>query len=159
MNRLLRSITNIETALASVCLAASTILIVVAAIARTVSRPINWSLDISLFLFAWATFLAADVAFRDDRLVSVDVIVQRLPPHPARVVNVILHVLILVFLVSLIILGFILAYRTRQRSFQGIPSVSYSWVTLSLPVGAAMLAMTTVGKLVALLRQPSQPSR
>jgi TRAP-type transport system small permease protein len=33
------------------------------------------------------------------------------------------------------------------RSFQGIPEVSYSWVTMSLPVGAALLLVTTALKI------------
>ena len=40
----------------------------------------------------------------------------------------------------------------RARSFQGIPDVSYSWITMSLPVGAALLLVTTVVKVLELRR-------
>ena len=33
-----------------------------------------------------------------------------------------------------------------MRSFKGIPEISYSWVTMSMPVGAALLLVTTVLK-------------
>ena len=39
-----------------------------------------------------------------------------------------------------------LAWTSRVRSFQGIPEISYSWVTMSLPVGAALLLITTLLK-------------
>jgi TRAP-type C4-dicarboxylate transport system permease small subunit len=35
---------------------------------------------------------------------------------------------------------------SRARSFQGIPEFSYSWVTLSLPVGGVLLLVTTLLK-------------
>ena len=40
-------------------------------------------------------------------------------------------------------MGTWLAWTSRARSFQGIPEISYSWVTMSLPVGAALLLITT----------------
>jgi hypothetical protein len=39
-----------------------------------------------------------------------------------------------------------LAYVSRARAFQGIPEVSYSWVTVSLPVGAVLILITTILK-------------
>lgn len=152
MSRISSRIIRIETAVAGVCLASSTLLIFIAAVARSISQPINWSLDISLFLFAWATFLSADVAFRDDKLVNVDVVAYRLPHSAARLIKVLIHVAILVFLVLLAVYGAISVVKSRQRAFQGIPSVSYSWVTLSLPVGAVLLIQTTIEKLWGLLR-------
>ncbi len=148
-------IIKIETAVAGFSLATSTTLIFLAAVARSFDRPINWSLDISLFLFAWATFLAADVAFREDKLVNVDVLVERLPPKPAKMLRIVTMSLIVAFLVLIGVYGILLSYRSRQRAFQGIPSVSYSWVTLSLPVGAILLTQTAITKLLALVREPT----
>jgi hypothetical protein len=39
-------------------------------------------------------------------------------------------------------MGAWLSWISRARSFQGIPEVSYSWVTMSMPVGAALLLVT-----------------
>lgn len=138
--------------MAGFCLATSTGLIFLAAVARSFDRPINWSLDISLFLFAWATFLAADVAFREDKLVNVDVLVDRVSERTRKWLRVVSLTLIVAFLVLIGVYGLILSYKSRQRAFQGIPSVSYSWVTLSLPVGAVLLTQTAVSKLIAQIK-------
>jgi TRAP-type C4-dicarboxylate transport system permease small subunit len=61
-------------------------------------------------------------------------------------------VLIILFLLFLIGTGLWLSYVSRARSFQGIPWISYSWVTMSLPVGAGLLLITTIRKLRAELR-------
>ena len=68
-----------EAVIAAFCLITSTVLIFIAAVMRSISQPINWSLDISLFLFAWATFLSADVAYREDKLVNLDFLISALP--------------------------------------------------------------------------------
>jgi TRAP-type C4-dicarboxylate transport system permease small subunit len=54
--------------------------------------------------------------------------------------------LITAFLFYLLVMGAYLSWISRVRSFQGIPEVSYSWVTMSLPVGAALLIVTTALK-------------
>ncbi len=151
MKKLSVHLKKLETAVAAVCLVSSTLLIFLAAVARSISQPINWSLDISLFLFAWSTFLSADVAFRNDKLVSVDLLVEHLPERARAALKVGLYLLILVFLALLAGFGAKLAYTSRQRAFQGIPAFSYTWITLSLPFGAALLMQTTVGKLWRLL--------
>lgn len=143
---------KVETAVAGVCLASSTLLIFLAAVARSFSRPINWSLDISLFLFAWAAFLSADVAYRFDKLVNVDAISSKFTGAGAFAVKLGIYTLILAFLVVLAVFGVILAWKSRQRAFQGIPGISYSWVTLSMPVGALLMLQTTVDKIIALFK-------
>ena len=54
--------------------------------------------------------------------------------------------MIVVFLIYLVWTGLKLAYVSSARSFQGIPAISYSWVTMSLPVGAVLLLITTILK-------------
>ena len=113
-----------EVVLAATCFAISCLIIFMAALARTVDRPINWSQDLSLFLFAWSVFLSADVALRADRLVNVDLLLYRLSPPLRRAINLGNYVLILIFLMALVYFGIKLAYLSRVRVFQGIPGFS-----------------------------------
>lgn len=46
-----------------------------------------------------------------------------------------------------------------MRSFQGIPEISYSWVTMSLPIVALLLLITTMLKVRAELRGEHAESR
>jgi TRAP-type transport system small permease protein len=57
------------------------------------------------------------------------------------------------------VLGSYLAWISRARSFQGIPEISYSWVTLSLPVGGLMLLITTILKVRSELAGEQAESR
>ncbi len=141
-----------------VTLVASTLLIFASSIMRYIGKPINWSLEISLFLFAWCVFLSADAALRENRLVSLDLITGKLPPRLRLALLILSYAIIFVFLVTMSYYGFILSYRTRARAFQGIPNFSYTWVTLSMPVASLLMMISTGGKIRALCRMFSSRS-
>jgi len=153
MKRFYERFCKIEVFLAAACFCASCLVIFSSAIARSLHRPLNWSLDISLFLFAWSVFLAADVATRADKLVNVNVLVSRLLPRQQDLINAGVYLLILAFLAALVGYGSYLSYFTRARAFQGLPKVSYTWVTLAVPLGAALQIVTVSIKLRAVLRR------
>jgi TRAP-type C4-dicarboxylate transport system permease small subunit len=56
------------------------------------------------------------------------------------------YLIIGAFLLYAIGMGTWLSWISRERSFQGIPEISYSWVTMSMPVGALLLLVTTLLK-------------
>ena len=121
--------------------------------------PINWSSDAATCLFAWACFLSADIAWRNNSLMSIEVIASRLAPHAQRLFRMLNYALIAAFLLYLIVMGVYLSWISRARSFQGIPEISYSWVTMSLPVGALLLLITTARKVRGELRGEHAESR
>jgi TRAP-type C4-dicarboxylate transport system permease small subunit len=108
--------------------------------------PLVWTTDLATCFFAWACFLCADVAWRNDGLISIRLVADRLPETAQRLLTYANYILISLFLVYLIGTGLWLSYVSSARSFQGIPAVSYSWITMSLPVGAALLLVTTLVK-------------
>lgn len=122
-------------------------LVFIAASTRYMGHPINWSVDIAVCLFAWCTFLGADVAMRNNKLMNVDFFISKLPGKNKNFIEIINLILILIFLAALIGFGVWLSYTTRFRSFQGIPGFSYTYVTLSVPIGGALMVITTMLKI------------
>ena len=120
------------------------LLVFIAAFTRYIGYPINWSVDMAQCLFAWCTFLAADIAMRNEKLMKVDFFVRKLPEGLQVKVELLNLLIILVFLAALVGYGIWLSYTTRFRTFQGIPGFSYTWVTLSVPVGSLLMSITTV---------------
>jgi TRAP-type C4-dicarboxylate transport system permease small subunit len=124
----------------------------IAAIARSIGTPLVWAIDAATFLFAWCVFLGGDIAMRRDRLVCIDVLTCRLPKKYQHYLKIVNNSVIIVFLAGLIVYGVKLAYATRLRTFQGIPDVSYTWVTLSVPVGCLLMLITAILKVRELLK-------
>lgn len=144
---------RLEAVLAGTFLLLMVALIFLGGVARMLGHPLNWTIDLATCSFAWGCFLCADVAWRRDALMSIDLLPARLPARVARLVFYANHVIISLFLVYVIYAGAWLSWVSRARSFQGIPGVSYSWVTASIVVGGALLLTTTLLKLTRALRQ------
>jgi TRAP-type C4-dicarboxylate transport system permease small subunit len=135
-----------EAVLAGTLLVLMVALIFLGGVLRVFGYPINWSTDFATAFFAWACFLCADIAWRRNALMSIDFLVNRLPRKAQAAVRYANYAIIAGFLVYLMVMGTWLAWTSRARSFQGIPEISYSWVTMSLPIGAALLLATTILK-------------
>ncbi len=143
---LYRGLCAAEIGIAGSFLVAMVLLLFVGALARAFHHPLVWTTDAATALFAWACFLCADVAWRRDQLMSIVWLTNRLPPWLQDAVRWTNYALIATFLVFAVVMGCWLAWVSRARSFQGIPEISYSWVTMSMPVGAALLLLTTALK-------------
>jgi TRAP-type transport system small permease protein len=143
-----------EAVLAGTLLVLMVALIFLGGVSRVLGYPLNWSTDFATAFFAWACFLCADIAWRRNALMSIDFLVNRLPAKAQVAMRYANYAIISGFLVYLMVMGTWLAWTSRARSFQGIPEISYSWVTMSLPVGAALLLATTVLK----FRSDRQPA-
>ncbi len=147
MKKFYETFCKIELTLAIFGLVTSVAVIFLAAMLRTFGSPINWGTDIALLLFTWSTFLGADIAFRANKLVNVDILFNRLFGKPQKVTKLIIYLICLGFLAAMVYLGAIQSVKTWSRSFQGIPALSYTWVTLSVPVSCASMAVTTLIKM------------
>ena len=146
MKKLYDRICAAEAYVAAVFLILMVVLIFLGGVLRMLGTPINWSTDIATCLFAWACFLCADIAWRKNSLMAIEVLTSRLPERLYFAFRMANYAMITAFLLYLIVMGVYLSWISRARSFQGIPEVSYSWVTLSLPVGAILLLITTALK-------------
>jgi TRAP-type transport system small permease protein len=143
---------KLEAALAGTLLLLMVGLIFLGGVARLMRNPLNWTIDLATCCFAWACFLAADIAWRNDSLMSIDFLAERAPPALRKLLRYFNYLIISLFLIYVIYAGLWLSWVSRARAFQGIPEVSYSWVTMSMPVGGALLLATTLIKTRASLR-------
>ena len=147
MKKLYDGVCVAEAWLASALLLTMVALIFLGGVMRTLGQPINWSSDAATGLFAWGCFLCADIAWRKNSLMSIEIVTRRLPAVLQQACRMVNYVIIAAFLLYVMGMGVWLSWISRARSFQGIPEVSYSWVTLSMPFGAALLLITAFLKI------------
>src|SRR5512145_2716703 len=137
----------VEAAIAGTLLVLMVALIFLGGVSRVLGYPLNWSTDFATAFFAWACFLCADIAWRRNALMTIDFLPARLPPKAQQALRLANYFIISIFLLYLMVMGAWLAWTSRARSFQGIPEISYSWVTASAVAGGALLLLTTVLKI------------
>jgi len=147
MRKIYEFICRKEILIAQCALGILSLLVFAAAVGRFLYHPLNWAMDAATFLFAWTVFLGADAAMRLDRLFCIEVLTGRLPRKAQLYLKMVNYLIIAVFLAGMIGYGVPLSWTTRFRAFQGIPGFSYSWVTLSVPVGCALMLITAILKI------------
>jgi TRAP-type C4-dicarboxylate transport system permease small subunit len=151
-------ICNCESFIVKVSLVFVLGLVFLAAATRYAGYPINWSVDVAVCLFAWCTFLGGDAAMRNKKLMKVDFLIGMLSARNKKKIEILNLLIILVFLAAMIGFGLWLSYTTRFRSFQGIPGFSYTWVTLSVPVGSILMMITAALQIREILKDPGKGS-
>ena len=122
------------------------VLIFLGGVLRMLGYPLNWTAD-----SATCAVRLGLLPLRRHRVAQQQPDVDRDPHRPAaaalqQALRMLNYAMITVFLLYLIVMGIYLSWISRVRSFQGIPEISYSWVTMSLPVGALLLLITTMLK-------------
>jgi TRAP-type C4-dicarboxylate transport system permease small subunit len=117
-----------------------------AAAFRWFGVSVAWSIDIAQLLFSWICFIGADLALRTDSHVGVDILTRRLPANVRILISFILDLMVLAFVASIFYFGSVLCVQNYRRIFNTVP-ISYSFVTLSAPVGAFLMGLTTTVRL------------
>lgn len=133
--------------LASFFLAAIVVLVFLAALSRWFNYPLIWSVDTAQLLFGWLCFFGADAAMRHNSHIGMDILVRLLPQGAQRGIRMLLMLCTMTFLGIIAVYGFILCYHNYERLFNTI-QISYSWATLSVPVGCLLMLRTTVEQLL-----------
>jgi TRAP-type C4-dicarboxylate transport system permease small subunit len=116
MKRFYEFICRQEMQIAKYSLGILSLLVFVAAVARTLHYPLNWAMDAATFLFAWTVFLGADAAMRMDRLFCIEVVTSKLSPKAQLYLKIINYMIIAVFLAGMIGYGLSLSFPTRRAS-------------------------------------------
>ena len=137
---------SLEEQLVVVMLAMLILLVFIAASLRWFGVSVAWSIDIAQLLFSWVCFIGADLALRTDSHVGVDMLLNRFPVSLRQVLVLVLDILILAFVLIIFYFGTKLCFQNYKRTFNTVP-LSYSFVTLSAPVGAFLMGLTLIQRI------------
>ncbi len=143
---------KLEETLVKSFLVSITFLVFISAIFRTIKYPLNWAVDLSMLLFAWVVFLGANMALRNTELVNVDLFINKFSAKIRKNIYIFWNIIIILFLFFLIWHGIPLAMESTSRQFQTL-GISYSWATISVPVGALLMIITTCIKIFKALKK------
>lgn len=149
-----KKFTYFEEFITNIMLAAITVLVFISAIARTVKHPLNWAVDISLLLFAWEVFLGGDIAVRNTKLIGVEILLGKFPVKIQKLLTLIFFCMIIAFCLLLTFYGVKLSLENTKRLFQVMP-ISYSWCTLSVPVGSFCMCISSAIKINEIVKTPA----
>lgn len=141
-----------EEVAAVVLLAGLTTLVFISAMMRTLGMPLNWAQDVALVAFAWMIFLGSDIAVRGPGLIGVNIIIKNAPASIQKTLDIIFKVIIIALLSVLVIYGYQMTIEGWDREITTL-GISYSWVTMSAPVGSFFMIISTAIRLVETIKK------
>ena len=147
MKKLYNSYCKAEEFLFSFLFAVMVALVFSSAIARGIGKPLAWSLDVAQLLLCWTSLVGADVAFRHDKFIGLDLFTRKMPVKVQKVLEIVVLVLMQVAFCIFIYYGVMLSIKSWKRSFQTLP-ISYSFVTIALPVMSTLMTLTNILKII-----------
>jgi TRAP-type transport system small permease protein len=148
------SLIRLELRLAQVLLAAIVVLVFVAAVSRSIGRPVEWSDDFAQLLFVWLCVLGANRAMRLKAHMAVDWLAKRLPRTQRWLLELFNGALVLAFLLTLAVAGYRLTMLNWQRIY-GDSGLAYAWVTIAIPAGCALMSIEVILHMIRAVRDRS----
>lgn len=155
MKKIYEAFCKFEELAATLLLAGLTLLVFISALMRTFNMPLNWAQDVALVAFAWMIFLGSDIAVRGPGLIGVNLFVKKFPAVIQKTLDILFKVVIIAFLGVLVVNGFTMTMDGWDREITTL-GISYSWVTLAVPVGSLLMIISTVIRLVETIKTPVQ---
>ncbi len=138
---------KLETVIVCVGLAVLIITVFAAAVLRFFGIDMSMSTDIAQLVFAWVSFIGADLAMRKNKHMGVDMLLNKFPPFLQNLIWVFNYILIFIFLAVVTYYGVDLCIRNAARKYQTL-YISYSYATVSCPIGCFLMAITSLKRLV-----------
>ncbi len=130
-------------------------LVFVSAMTRFFNYPLNWAQDICLIAFAWMIFLGSDIAVRGPGLIGINIFVKHFPKALQKTLDIVFKIAIMCFLCVLIYYGAEMVVSGWARRISTL-NISYSWVTLSVPVGSFFMLISTGIRLKESIKTPKE---
>ena len=153
MKKISAVILKTEELLAGAMLCMIAVLVFWSAVARTIGMPANWDQDVSLLAFGWLTFIGSDIIIKSGGLIRIDMLSNRFPKAVQKTLMLVFDVFMLLFLLILIVYGFLLVSQSWNRTFNTL-KMSYAWCTLAVPVGSLLMFFSMIGKMLGDIRKP-----
>jgi TRAP-type C4-dicarboxylate transport system permease small subunit len=140
----------IEERIAMTLFAVTVALVLLGAVSRTAGTPLTWAVELAQALFAWTCVLGADIALKNKAHIVIDIAVRPMPQKLQTFLSYLWQIAIALFLALLVWLGVRLTMINTQRVL-GDLTISYAWVTASIPAGAALMLISTIARLLGFI--------
>jgi len=119
------------------------------------NNPTIWGLELVIALAALQYILGGAQAIQDDAHVRIDVIYQLFSPRVRRVMDILSYLLMICFLSIVVYYGTLQAHTswlTGETSGAGWNSHAPMYMKMAIPVGAALMVLQSVQKLIQAIK-------
>lgn len=149
-------IESIEKVISMILIVAITVVLFCNVIYRYfLNDPIYWANEASIFMMAWLTFLGGSLGLKYKSQASITFLVERLAGKSKRIMSIITHIIILIFIAYLLYISYdwIFSLSSTKSSSMRIPM----WIPyLSVPVGLTFAFIHLLDQLIDYIKDDRQ---
>lgn len=108
---------------------------------------LNWAEELATASFVWCVFISAAIAYRENRHIAIDIIVNFLPKTVYKVLDIIINLFLLCLNSGITYLSILLCISSRNKPTP-ILRIPYSYINLALTVGFGLMVVYGIAHLV-----------
>lgn len=152
MEKLEKGLTRIEIFVASLSFALMVCIIAINVFSRYIFKmSFAWAEEIAYMAFNWTVYFGICLVYNKQGMISIDVLVDRLPKKAQHVIQVFVFGLVGVINIALVIWGMRLSILGLDR-LTSVLKIPYFWIDLSIPLACLILAYYSFRNLVFVLQ-------
>ncbi|MCF8480414.1 MAG: TRAP transporter small permease [Rhodospirillum sp.] len=141
-------LSRLSSLFAGTALAALVLMTIGSVVARYVfAAPFHWTEEISGLLMIWIIMIGAITTERDDQHLCIPVLTDHLPLRGRAFIALVTGLLSIAVLGYCGFLGFNLAMNSQYK-LTGVLQISWFWIDIAFPFGAAGIILFLLAKLV-----------
>lgn len=114
-------------------------------------KSFAWAEEIAYMTFNWAVYFGICLVYRNQGLIAIDALVDRLSPKAQHAVQVLTFALVGVVNLALMVWGARLSVQGISRKTPML-QIPYLWIYICIPLACAILAYYSFGNMVKVLR-------
>lgn len=117
-------------------------------ISRTfLNSSIYWSEELSRYLMIYMVFIGAAIALRNQQLMAIEFITEKVSEHTAKVLKTIANLIGIIFFIIMFFQGIQVMSRVSTQLSAAL-QIPMSFVYLALPLGAILLALNAIAVII-----------
>ena len=108
---------------------------------------LSWAEEAILISFVWCVYLGIITAFRGDRHVAIDVIVNLLPKKAQKIIGYGVEILILVTSIFMTYLGIVLCMNVGAKT-TNVLKLNYVYVNMPVVISFGLMSVFGIARLI-----------
>ncbi|MBP1932468.1 TRAP transporter small permease [Ammoniphilus resinae] len=137
--------------LLGVVLGVMSIVIIIQVLSRYIfGFPLPWSEELARYLMSYSIFVGAALALRNQQLIAVEFISERLSFNPRRILKIVINIIGIFLFAILFIQGFEMMDKVSSQ-LSAAMQISMSIPYASIPIGAILLTINAIAVIIELV--------
>ena len=159
MEKIIKSIRNIQLAIGVLCLSVFSISVLIQIFTRYLGISVLWTEELTNYSFIWAVFMGAAVMVSFQEHFAFKGLYDKLKePSKKKILQIIINAVILIFSIYILILGIEITKTFWNYRWISLPQLKRGYIWLSLPIMGGTMSLYSIFNILKELKNIINPN-